>query len=268
MSSAQAIETNQCNSGAPQHSFRRSVRRIVVAVLLATLAAPAAAVTLVTEENPPYNFTEGGKPTGMATEIVTEMAKRASVAIDIKSVNWEEAYRRGQADKDTCVYSTARLENRENLFSWVAELAVNKWAVFGRPDFARPVKTMADLRPLKIGGVVQDAKLEFLRSYAVTNIREVLRDEENPSRLFLKPDDPKYIDLWVTSYYAGADIAAKAKAGAVKMVYVLREQPLWLACSPRTDREVVKKLAAARASMEKDGSHKRIVSAYEKKAGR
>ena len=61
---------------------------------------------------------------------------------------------------------------------------------------------------------------------------------------------------------------AKARAGAVKMVYVLREQPLWLACSPRTDREVVKKLAAARASMKKDGSHKRIVSVYEKKAGR
>ena len=63
-------------------------------------------------------------------------------------------------------------------------------------------------------------------------------------------------------------LPAKARAGAVKVVYVLREQPLWLACSPRTDREVVKKLAAARASMKKDGSHKRIVSVYEKKAGR
>ena len=31
---------------------------------------------------------------------------------------------------------------------------------------------------------------------------------------------------------------------------------------------LVKKLVAARASMEKDGSHKRIVQVYEKKAGR
>lgn len=247
---------------------KRLMSVIAAVMLTAGGVAPAGALTLVTEENPPYNFTAGGKPVGLSTEVVTEMAKRAGVAIDIKTMAWDDAYRAGQADKETCVYSTARLENRENLFNWVAEIAVNKWAVFGTKDFDKPIKVLADLRKLKIGGIVQDAKVEYLKSNAVTNIREVVRDEENPPRLFLKPDDPKYIDLWVTSYYAGADIAAKAKAGPVKVVYVLREQPLWLACSPRTSKDVVKKLAAARASMDKDGSYKRILQEYEKKAGR
>lgn len=256
-----------------QNSTRAAIRKplmsLVAAITLLTGAvSPAGALTLVTEENPPYNHTVGGKPVGLSTEVVSEMAKRAGIAIDIKSMLWEDAYRAGQADKDTCVYSTARLENRENLFNWVAEIAVNKWAVFGRQDFNKPVKAVADLRKLKIGGIVQDAKVEYLKSNAVTNIREVVRDEENPPRLFLKPDDPKYIDLWVTSYYAGTDIAAKAKAGPVKVVYVLREQPLWLACSPRTGKDVVKKLAEARAAMDKDGSYKRILQEYEKKAGR
>jgi polar amino acid transport system substrate-binding protein len=253
----------------PGAAIRKRWLSLVAAIALLTGGvAPARALTLVTEDNPPYNFTADGKPTGLSTEVVMEMAKRAGVPIDIKTMNWDDAYRAGQADKDTCVYSTARLENRENLFNWVAELAINKWAVFGKQDFDKPIKVLADLRKLKIGGIVLDAKVEYLKSNAVTNIREVVRDEENPPRLFLKPDDPKYIDLWVTSYYAGTDIAAKTKAGPVKVVYVLREQPLWLACSPRTDKDVVKKLVAARASMEKDGSHKRIVQVYEKKAGR
>ena len=244
------------------------MRLFTVTMLLAAVTTPARALTLVTEENPPYNYTAAGKPAGLATEVVVEMAKRAGVAIDIKTMNWDDAYRAGQADKETCVYSTARLENRENLFNWVAEIAVNKWAVFGKADFDKTIKVLADLRKLKIGGVVQDAKVEFLRNNAITNIREVLRDEENPPRLFLKPDDPKHIDLWVTSYYAGTDIAAKAKTGPVKVVYMLREQPLWLACSPRTNKDVVKQLAAARAAMDKDGSYKRMLQVYEKKAGR
>ena len=232
------------------------------------MAASAHALTFLTEENPPYNFTQAGKPAGLSTEIVAEAAKRAGLSMEVVSIAWDEAYQRGQADKDSCLYSVARLENRENLFQWVGEIAMNKWAVFGRGEFAKPVKTAADLRPFKIGGVVTDAKIDYLKSIAVTNIKEVLRDEMNPPRLFLKPQDPNYIDLWVTGYYAASAIASAAKAGPIKLVYVLREQPLWLACSPRTSKETVKKLADAMAAMKKDGTQKRLVDAMEKRVTR
>ena len=90
----------------------------------------------------------------------------------------------------------------------------------------------------------------------------------NPPRLYLKPGDPNHIDLWITGYYSAGDIATAAKAGPVKLVRVIREQPLWLACSPRTSKEQVKKLADALASMQKDGSHKRSIDAMEKRVAR
>lgn len=253
------------------------LRPLAVFALLAAAALPARALTFLTEDNPPFNFpvcepaksaAKAGAPApvgGAATELVQEMARRAGLATTIRVLPWEDAYRQAQADKDTCLYSVARLENRENQLVWVGELATNKWAVFGQPDFARPVKTINDLRPLKIGGIVQDAKIEYLKSRAVTNIREVLRDEQNPPRLHLKPEDPNHIDLWVTSYYSGNEIAERAKAGPVKMVLVLREQPLWLACSPRTDRAAVKQLADALAAMNKDGTRKRVLDELEKR---
>jgi polar amino acid transport system substrate-binding protein len=245
--------------------FLHRLAVISTASALAVTALPAAAINFLTEENPPFNFAASGKVAGAATELVTEMAKRASVPASFRVMEWDIAYRQAQADKDTCLFSVARLENRENQFQWVGELATNKWAVFGRSDFARPLKTVTDLRPLKIGGVVQDAKVEYLKSRSVTNIREVLRDEQNPPRLFLKAEDPNYIDLWVTSYFSGNEIAEKAKAGPVKMVMVLRETPLWLVCSPRTDKGDIKKLADALATMNKDGSRKRILDALEKR---
>ena len=246
----------------------RSCTTVLLGMLLAANTLPAAAVTFLTEENPPYNFRQSGKPAGLSTTIILDAAKRAGVPADIQFLDWEDAYRRAQADKETCLYSVARLENRENLFQWVSEIAVNKWAVFGRSDFNKPVKAIADLRPFKIGGVATDAKVEMLRNSAVTNVLEVVRDEMNPPRLFLKQDDPNRIDLWVTGYYSAGTVAAAAKAGPIKLVYVLREQALWLACSPRTGKDVVKKLSDAITAMKKDGTHKRLIDAMEKTVAR
>jgi polar amino acid transport system substrate-binding protein len=240
----------------------------VVALLVPPTAIAAQPLTLVTEENPPFNYTVDGKPAGMSTEIILEMARRAGVALQIRSLPWSDAYEQGQTRSDTCIYSMSRLPNRERLFAWVGEIGVNKWAVFGKTDFSKPVKSLADVRPFKVGGVAADSKVEFLRTNAVTNIKEVPRDELNPPRLFLERTHPDHIDLWVTGMYAADDVAAKAKAGPVKLVYVIREQPLWLACSPRTAGDTVKQLAAALNSMQKDGTYQRIVSAYDKNRGR
>ena len=49
------------------------------------------------------------------------------------------------------------------------------------------------------------------------------------------------------------------------MVYVVREEDLYLACSPRTSKDEVKKLSDALASMVKDGTVKKITEAYEKR---
>ncbi|MEI6301737.1 MAG: transporter substrate-binding domain-containing protein [Betaproteobacteria bacterium] len=239
-----------------------------LALLLVTgllACAPAHALTLLTEENAPFNYTEGGKFTGLSTDMVTEMAKRAGIAIQIKVQDWDVAYTSAQAEKDTCVYSTARLENRERLFQWVGPLSLNRWAVFGKSDFAVPVSKLADLRPLKIGAVAADAKVDFLMSRSITNFRLAGRDAQLPPRLLLKKDDPNYVDLWITNFYSAKKVAADANVKDIKMVFVVREQDLYLACSPRTSKEDVKKLADALAAMVKDGAVKKIMDTYEKR---
>ena len=227
--------------------------------------SPAHALTLLTEENPPFNYTEGGKLTGLSTDIVNEMARRAGIAVQTKVQLWETAYPAAQADKDTCVYSTVRLESRERLFQWVGPFAITRWAVFGKSDFAVPVKNLADLRKLKIGGVAADAKVDFLVGKAVTNFRLSGNDAQNPPKLLLKKDDPNHIDLWVTGYYSAKKVAADVKVTDIKMVFVVREDDLYLACSPRTPKQDLKKLSDALETMVKDGYVKKITETYEKR---
>jgi polar amino acid transport system substrate-binding protein len=226
---------------------------------------PALALTLLTEENPPLNYTEGKKLTGMATEVVQEMGKRAKMKLDFEVMAWNKAYEKAQADKETCLYSTARLPNRENAFKWVGPIAANKWGLFALGGFKPEIKSLNDAKPFRIGGVARDAKTEFLRQWGVTNIVEVEDDRLNPGKLTLNRKEAQKIDLWIASAVTAQRVAERANVPGVKLVYLVREEDSFLACSPRTSAGALKALAAALDAMKKDGAYREIIKAYERR---
>jgi len=228
-------------------------------------AAPVAALTLLTEENPPFNYTEKGKLVGSAADVVRELATRAGVPVKLEVLPWDAAYVRAQGEKDICLFATARLENRERLFVWIGPVATNLWAVYGKGDFALPIRSVKDLSLYRIGTVNRDGKADFLRENGVNDLRAARDDAQNPERLFLPRDNPDHIDLWITNLYSGRDAARAAKVTDVKLVFIVSEQPLFLACSPQTDGKVVKALGDALEGMKADGSVQRITAAYEKR---
>ena len=61
---------------------RRLATRAFLSLIGLALVGPRAhALTLVTEENPPFNYTEQGKVVGMSTEIVVELGKSSSICL-------------------------------------------------------------------------------------------------------------------------------------------------------------------------------------------
>lgn len=224
---------------------------------------PALALKLLTEENPPLNYTENKKLTGMGTEVVQEIGKRAKMKLDFEVMPWTRAYEKAQADKETCLYSTARLENRENAFKWVGPIAVNKWGLYALDGFKPKIASLKDARPYRIGGVERDAKTEYLKEQGVTNIVEERDNKLNPPKLTLNRKEGQKIDLWITSVADAKRVAAQAKVPGVKLVLQVREEESYLACSPRTAPATLKALAAALDSMKKDGSYEKIVKSYE-----
>jgi len=232
----------------------------LLGLVLATSGAHA--LTLVTEENPPFNYTEQGKVMGLSTEIVTELGKRSGVPLQIKSMAWEDAYVAAQRDKETCIYSTARLENRERLFTWIGPIATNQWVLIGKSDFAGPLTKVEDARKYRVGVVAKDAKVEFLMEKGVTDLREVRDDGLVPPRLMLGRDDPNRLDLWATSAYGARRTAARANVKDVKVVMNLHRVPLFLACGRNTTPETVRALNQAFEKAAKDGTIKRISDQY------
>lgn len=243
--------------------MRRPIGNTSLLLLTLLAAAPTVqALTLLTEENPPFNYTEGGKVVGISTEIVSELGRRSGIALEIESLPWEKAYVATQAEKETCLYSTVRLDNRERLFHWIGPIATNRWVLIGRSDFAGSVKAVEDAKRYRVGVVAKDAKIEFLMSKGVTDLREVSDDSLNPPRLVLNRDDPNRIDLWATGAYGARRTAARAKVKDIKLVLRLREFPLYLACGRNTSKETVQGLTRAFEQARKDGTLKRITDRH------
>jgi polar amino acid transport system substrate-binding protein len=247
-------------------SLPRLVIRLALALVACAIgAAPLSALTLLTEENPPYSYTEKGKLQGSAADIVREMATRAGVPVSFEVLPWDKAFMRTQGEREICLFATARLENREKLFVWIGPIATNLWAVFGKGDFAPPIRTLKDLSPYRIGTMQRDPKVEFLRENGVNDIRSVRDDAQNPPLLLLPRANPDHIDLWITNLNSGREVAKAAKVTDLKLVFIANEQPLFLACSPQTDRGVVRDLGKALEAMKADGSFARITAEYEKR---
>jgi polar amino acid transport system substrate-binding protein len=218
-----------------------------VALLILAVATNASAVSLqvVTENNPPFNFQEGKDVMGTSTASVRELLAKASVDGKFYVLKWNDAYTRAQKNANTCIYSTVRVENREKLFKWYGPIGTNAWALYALPSFDKTLGSVTDARFYRIGGVKNDAKVDFLRGAGASSIREAERDADNPVRLTRPKNDPNAIDLWVTTQATARETAAKAGVRDLKEVLVVKKQELYLACNPRTDKDILEKLDAA-----------------------
>jgi hypothetical protein len=69
----------------------------------------------------------------------------------------------------------------------------------------------------------------------------------------------------MTGYYGEREVARAAKASDLKLVFIVREIPLYLACSPQTSPAVVKALSEGVEEMRAEGVLAKLAATYEKK---
>ena len=82
-----------------------------------------------------------------------ELFKRANVRYQIVMYPWVRAIKMAESDKDTCVYSTTRTEERETKFLWVGPVAPDNWMLFAKADSSIQLASLDDARKYKVGGL-------------------------------------------------------------------------------------------------------------------
>lgn len=240
------------------------VARISVVALLVSFvcvfSAYASTFNIMTEEYPPYNYTENGQLTGFSTEVVLELAKRVGHSDGIKELPWARAYRLIQDKDGQILYSMTRTEKRENMFKWVGPLAKNTWVFLAKKGSGVSVNDLEDAKKVgKIGTYKDDAAELFLKDEGFNNLASVLDDGQNALKL-----NAGRIDLWIVDELIGA-FRAKQKGidpSSFETIHQVKETELYVAFSKNTDDATIAKWQSALDALKSDGTYNKILTKY------
>jgi polar amino acid transport system substrate-binding protein len=165
-------------------------------------------IRVLTEEFPPYNFTQQNKITGFSTEVVQAVLKEIKVEGDFQSMPWARAYETAQSRPNTLIYSIARTANREKLFKWVGVIAPTDYFLFSLSGRDINMAKLDDARKYQIGTVNEDVGEQFLVANGFVKGRDLqssVRYELNYEKLKLGR-----IDLWIMPELTAYDLVRRA----------------------------------------------------------
>jgi polar amino acid transport system substrate-binding protein len=226
--------------------------------------SPDTDMVLLTENFPPYNMAKNGKNfaqdeniSGIATDIVREIFKRADITYSLTlRFPWERIYKLTLEKPGYGVFVMARLPDRENLFKWVGPIGPDDWIMLAKADSKITLETLEDARKYKIGAYKGDAIAETLTKQGLNPV-VVLRDQDNAKKLV-----NGQIDLWATGDPAGRYLARQDGVTGLKTVLRFNSAELYLALNKDVPDEFVAKLQAALDQLRKEGGVDEIMARY------
>lgn len=141
----------------------RVLRACLVALALCAVSStgvvcplPASALTLLTEDLPPFNFVQDNAPRGPGVDIVLEVLRRNGLDPSpeaIRVLPWPRAYHLALNTSDALLFCTARTPEREKLFKWVGPIMRVTVGTVVRKDSRLSPRQWRDLQGLRVGTV-------------------------------------------------------------------------------------------------------------------
>lgn len=222
-------------------------------------------IAVVTEEYPPYNFTENGAIKGCSTEIVEEMLKRARLQYTLASYPWARTYNMALESPNVLIYSIGRSQKRERLFKWIDVVApydIYLYKLKRRKDIA--VASLDEAKKYRTGAVRDDVRAQFLEKNGFEpsrNLDLVTMDMQNIRKI-----ESDRIDLFPIDRLGLAYILrlAGGRLEDYEPVLYLKDLSagLYLAFSLGTDDILVERCRAALAEIKKDGTYEAIMKKF------
>nr|WP_315182830.1 transporter substrate-binding domain-containing protein [uncultured Albidiferax sp.] len=184
--------------GARASSRRVALLTASVGLWACALAAQAVeTIKILTEEYPPYNFTDKGRITGLGTEVVQAVLKEIHIEGQFQSLPWARAYDIAQSSESVLIYSINRSKDREKLFKWVGPITPTDFYLFSLKSRNLHLTSLEEAKQLQIGTVNQDIGEQYLVSQGFAlghNLQSSARYELNYEKLKLGR-----VDLWVVN---------------------------------------------------------------------
>ena len=224
-------------------------------------------LSFVTEVLPPYQVLEHGQIKGFSTELIEHTLKHANIPYTLAVNSWTRSYKLALQNKNTCIYSIARLPFREPLFHWVGSLTNTNMVIFGAKG-QQPYKldSLNDAKNYTVAVIKDDVTHQALLNAGFVN-GENLYVVENTSSLLKLLTTRDNIDLIVaddiTIHYRAK--LANISMDKVSRLFEMPDLPLnfYLACHKETSPKLLEKLDFSLLQIKKNGTYDKVFAKWQ-----
>jgi polar amino acid transport system substrate-binding protein len=230
----------------------------LIFLIFFTVISLFANITLMSEENAPYNFTnQNGQFVGLATEIVHKINPNGKQ--DIKVMKWAKAYNIIQKKSNKVLFAMTRNAQREKMFKWVGPIAYNKIVFFAKKGSNIKINSLDDARHVNsIGTYKNDIGELILKKYGFANLDSVNNDLQN-----LKKLKSGRINLWISSELRAIHDAKNIGIDNIlEKVFDVKINELYIAFSKDTSDVVIKSWQKALDELKASGEYDKILRKY------
>jgi len=229
--------------------------RGLLALLLASLlcvSLQAQPLRLYTEEYPPINFSEDGKPTGLATEVVQAIMQRTGQSAPITVVPWARGYQEALTRANTGLFVTMRTREREQLFKWVGPITRNVTSFYALRRSFLSISRLEEAREYGEIAVPRDwYSHQRLLAEGFSNLTPVTGPAQVVSMLKRGRVKLMVLDnLSLNALLAQGDI----QADEVQLLFNFMHSDSYIAFSQQTDDALIARWQRELDSMKRDGS--------------
>mgnify|MGYP001550595902 CR=1 FL=1 len=221
-------------------------------------------IVLFSEEHKPFQyFDKGNKVAGFGVDLIKEIFDEAGISIkgDIIDIwPWSRAYHMALYNKNTAVFMTVRIPEREHLFKWVGPLASRSMWLFKlkkREDIN--LKNLEDVKSYKVAGYRNSADTAYMESLGIKV--EVLSSQKLLIEMLLAERVDLVPSLELTMV---ASLQDKAMALDIveKAILLDNKYSYFLALNRETDDSIVARLQTALDAIKQRGDYRRLREKY------
>ncbi|WP_284193251.1 substrate-binding periplasmic protein [Vibrio zhanjiangensis] len=225
----------------------KSFLRLTIAFLIFPFSAGALELNelrFLTEEYPPYNYTQEGKKKGISIDVLIAAAKSQGVDIsfdDIEVQPWARAYRTALSKPNVVLFSTTRTRLREHLFTWVGPLSRTRIVAMAKKSHAIKIHSALDFVQYRIGVIRDDVGEQLMLELGVpreamqeTSLPETLADQLAKERIDIWAYEENVSKWWLKNKGYNTD--------DFEPVFILSEADLYFAFNKKVDEKLVEQL--------------------------
>lgn len=126
-------------------------------------AAQAQPLQLLTEEYPPFSYTEGGDIVGISVDQVRALMQGATIEYTMEVQPWARAFAMAGSTPNTCVFTTGLLPERMASFKWVQPLVLDRMILVRKAGKPFKPTTLDEAKRYSIGVQKDDSAETYAR---------------------------------------------------------------------------------------------------------